>query len=856
MKLLAIQDRWLQFSLYVVLLAALHVTPVFAQNGQVQIFHNASDPAVSEVDVYIEDNGGAVVESFDNFSYRAATGFLALPTGNYEVTIAGPGSLGPSTDVLLQQSISVSIQSKQNLTLTGVETPSDYSPNPDGLPITLDLLVDPNGQTEVATTDGDVEVRVMHNVTDAGAIDILQNGSILADNVAYSDVTAYLSADAVPSTLEITPSDDNSTVLRSLDIDLSAFSDEPIAIAASGFLTPGDEPTSVSLPPFTLLSITDTGTVTDLGAGEIQFVNNSADPTIGSSGLDIYIDGDRPEELNNLSFRDATPFLDLNTGVYDIAVAPANSVSSGDAFAFFTVTVDAGASMLAVTSGVRAPNDFEPNPDGESTAFRLLVKEGIRTTATSGEIDVLVHHGSTDTPGIDLLTRSGDEIEGDASYTDFAPYTGINAEAYTFDVATSDRSDVVASVAANFQSAPADAVILMASGFLDPSANQGGPGFALIAVYPDGSVATFPAAKLPVVINEVDSDTPGSDTEEFLELYNHSPVASVVLDSYVIVLFNGSPIGNPSYRTVDLSSASLQPGGFFVIGNAAIGGDLTIPDGSIQNGADAIGLYRAAASEFPDGTSPTQTHLQDAIVYGTGDPDDSALLSALGETEQYDEDVDGAKDSESIQRFPNGAETFVVTQPTPGVQNLPVELGSFVATLDDHDVILNWTTLSETNNLRFDVQQRTGSKDFRTVGSVEGAGHSSSTRSYSFRIQDVSPGAHDFRLRQVDVDGKINLSKLISVTVRLNEAFKLSPVAPHPVTGSGKATLQVRRTQPVKVELFDMLGRRVRSVFKGTVSASTPLVLPVEAGSLQSGVYFLRVQGDKFTTSQRVTVVR
>ncbi|HHP7239673.1 DUF4397 domain-containing protein [Longibacter sp.] len=837
-------------------MAALSVAPVVAQNGQVQIFHNVSDPAVSEVDIYIEDSGGAVVESFDNFSYRSATGFLALATGTYDVTVSGPGSLGPSTDVLIQESISVGFQSKQNLTITGVETPSDFSPNPDGLPISLALLVEPNGRTDVATEDGDVEVRVIHNVTDAAAIDILQNGSILADNVSYSDVTSYVSADAVPSTLEITPSDDNSTVLRSLDIDLSTFADEPLVIAASGFLTPNDEPASVSVPPFTLLSITATGTVTDLGAGNIQFVNNSADPTIGASGLDVYINGNRPEALNNLAFRDATPFLNLDTGVYDIAVAPANSVSSGDAFAFFTVTVDAGASLVAVASGVRAPNDFASNPDGESTAFSLLVEEGIRTTASSGAIDVLVHHGSTDAPRIDLLTRQGDEIVGDASYTDFGPYTGIDAQAYTFDVAAADRSDVLASVSADFQSAPADAAILMASGFLDPSANQGGPALALIAVYPDGSVVTFPMVTLPVVINEIDSDTPGSDTEEFVELYNRSPVASVDLDPYVLVLFNGNQTGDPSYLTVDLSAAGLQPEGFFLVGNAAVGGDVTIADGSIQNGADAVALYRAAASNFPNGTFATQSDLQDAIVYGTGDAEDSALLSALGETVQYDEDVDGAKDTESIQRFPNGADTFVVTQPTPGIQNLPVELGTFAATLDGEDVILNWTTLSETNNLRFDIQQRSGNGEFQTIGSVDGAGQSSSLRTYSFRVQDLTAGAHQFRLRQVDVDGRTNLSKSISVTVRLDEPYTLSPVAPHPVTGTGEATLQVRLTQPVTVELFDMLGRRIQSIFNGTVTAESPLSLPINGESLQSGVYFLRVQGQRFETTQRVTVVR
>ena len=40
-----------------------------------------------------------------------------------------------------------------------------------------------------------------------------------------------------------------------------------------------------------------------------------------------------------------------------------------------------------------------------------------------------------------------------------------------------------------------------------------------------------------LVINELDADTPGSDTAEFIELY--SATANLALDGYALVLFNG-----------------------------------------------------------------------------------------------------------------------------------------------------------------------------------------------------------------------------------------------------------------------------------------------------------------------------
>jgi len=66
----------------------------------------------------------------------------------------------------------------------------------------------------------------------------------------------------------------------------------------------------------------------------------------------------------------------------------------------------------------------------------------------------------------------------------------------------------------------------------------------------------------------------------------------------------------------------------------------------------------------------------------------------------------------------------------------------------------------------------------------------------------------------------------------------------------------VERAQEVTAELFDLLGRKVQTVYRGMVNPSTPVTLSVSSDQLQSGAYFLRVTGDDFRTTQRVTIVR
>ncbi len=170
-----------------------------------------------------------------------------------------------------------------------------------------------------------------------------------------------------------------------------------------------------------------------------------------------------------------------------------------------------------------------------------------------------------------------------------------------------------------------------------------------------------------IVINEVDADQTSTDTAEFIELLSDTP--NFNLNGYIVVLYNGS--SDESYTTVDLSGFTTDGNGFLIIGSDAVPGvDIALgPDNTIQNGADAIAIYQDSAANFPNGTPVTNTNLIDALVYGTGDPDDTDLLTALGETVQYDENANGMKDTESIQR--NSADgTYCVGLPTLNATNI------------------------------------------------------------------------------------------------------------------------------------------------------------------------------------------
>src|SRR6267143_652228 len=142
---------------------------------------------------------------------------------------------------------------------------------------------------------------------------------------------------------------------------------------------------------------------------------------------------------------------------------------------------------------------------------------------------------------------------------------------------------------------------------------------------PTSSPTPTPATN--VIINEVDSDQTGTDTQEFVELYDGG-VGNTSLNGLVVVFFNGS--NDQSYAAFDLDGFSTNGSGYFTIGNTAVPGvDITFTNGTLQNGADAVALYRANGADFPNGTAVTTINLQDAIVYDTGQADDAGLLVLL-----------------------------------------------------------------------------------------------------------------------------------------------------------------------------------------------------------------------------------
>ncbi|PJF25848.1 MAG: hypothetical protein CUN53_10690, partial [Phototrophicales bacterium] len=182
-----------------------------------------------------------------------------------------------------------------------------------------------------------------------------------------------------------------------------------------------------------------------------------------------------------------------------------------------------------------------------------------------------------------------------------------------------------------------------------------------------------------IVINELDSDTPGTDALEFIELYDGG-VGNTPLDGLVLVAYNGSndlSYALSPFTSIDLDGYSTDANGYFLIGNAGVTGvDIVINGNTLQNGQDAVALYIGNGSDFPTNTPVTTVNLVDAVVYDTDDPDDPGLLVLLNPGQpQVNESANGNSATDSISRCPNGqggqrnTEGWVTGPPSPKAAN-------------------------------------------------------------------------------------------------------------------------------------------------------------------------------------------
>ncbi len=185
----------------------------------------------------------------------------------------------------------------------------------------------------------------------------------------------------------------------------------------------------------------------------------------------------------------------------------------------------------------------------------------------------------------------------------------------------------------------------------------------------------------------------------------------------------------------------------------------------------------------------------------------------------------------------------------------PVELSSFSASSTDGNVTLSWSTASETNNRGFDIERKSTRDEFVKVGFAAGSGTTTKSRSYTYTDENPGSGTYVYRLKQVDFSGSCSYSDEVTVNVTSPIKYTLEQNYPNPFNPSTKIKYSIPEDGFVKLKIYNLLGEEVFTLVNAVQKTGRYEVV-FDASRLASGVYYYRLETQKYTSVKKMILMK
>ncbi len=462
--------------------------PVYDLNvyARAQFIHNSADVDLESVDVYL--NGNLMM---DDFHFRTATPFMNIPVGgNASIAVAPSSSIDVSE---AYYTLEQNFYSGRTYTyvLDGVMNEFGYDPQQ---PLMWNVH---DESMENATLINETLLLFHHGGTDAPSIDVFESNPMveqIIDDLQYSTYSEYIGLET--SNYILTYTDASGTV--PIESYLASFADLGLQGATATVLTSGFLNTTANSNGASFgiwVATASGGNMIELQVmppdpvyTQVQFIHNSADEQL--STIDVYLNDELI--IDDFSFQQATPFVQVPAETeVNIVIANGDSENASNALASFQYSLSESVNYIAVIAGILSPG-YNPSP-----ALRFDLFPGAATSAqNTGETDVLIFQGSTDTPAMDIhdLTTSI-EYANDLEFGNFQPYMSVDAST---DKVLRISNGIGSILFGDYDflseswSLDGAAVTLLAGGFLNPLNNHDGPMLRPWLATADGIVHLLP----------------------------------------------------------------------------------------------------------------------------------------------------------------------------------------------------------------------------------------------------------------------------------------------------------------------------------------------------------------------------
>ncbi len=323
-----------------------------------------------------------------------------------------------------------------------------------------------------------------------------------------------------------------------------------------------------------------------------------------------------------------------------------------------------------------------------------------------------------------------------------------------------------------------------------------------------------------VMISEFHYDNTGADANEFIEL---TGPAGTSLTGYSIVFYNGTAA--PAAATTYTIAGFALSGTFSNQNNGR--GTLSFDATGLQNGAsDGFALVG------PSGVIEFISY--EGVITASGGAANGLTSTNLN----VSEDGTGATTG-SIQRVNCNYNNWIVggtnTRNAINSSPLPVTYTSISTRSLENSIELAWGTSAEVGAEKFEIERSSDAREFIKIGQLAAQGESKSKINYSFTDNSPIEGINYYRLRQIDLDGRYEYSKIVSAIFG-KEAEALE-ILGNP-TQSNSISLLLKNLPIEQLRLFSSTGQQIP--FASTENGNRLEIQPKI--SLSTGIYYVVLQ--------------
>jgi len=239
------------------------------------------------------------------------------------------------------------------------------------------------------------QLRVGHLSPDAPAVDVWVNGARVLTNVPFTAFSNYLDVPAGDANIQVTPAGATEPVVIDATIELMA--NTAYTVAATGLLSQND------LAPIVLVDNLSTRN----GSAQVRFVHTSAD----APAVNVTV-ASGPTLFDNVEFRQASSYLNVDQGIYDLSVQLSSNgtqvlavngqaLSGNTNYTIFAIGLAGDGSLAAlpvVDAGTASGKLVGSGSSGKVPIYALTQKAGLNTLARAIEATKLQKTLNTDGP--------------------------------------------------------------------------------------------------------------------------------------------------------------------------------------------------------------------------------------------------------------------------------------------------------------------------------------------------------------------------------------------------------------------------------------------------------------------------